>query len=144
LARFRKIVALLRKTLKPFSGTRVALCPAMDEAITRALSTPAITEILSDANLPYFVAVAVLFVSLFAGWASEIKAFFTSRWLQQNDAADRMFEKRNISARKCCPSCSEQVPLSTLICDACDYNFLSGHGHKLLPAPQAVINETAA
>jgi Uncharacterised protein family UPF0547 len=37
---------------------------------------------------------------------------------------------------KKCPGCSAQLPLSTLVCDACDYNFLSSSilRHKLLPA----------
>jgi hypothetical protein len=32
------------------------------------------------------------------------------------------------------------MPLSTLVCDACDYNFLSGSSqsrYRLLPAPDA-------
>ena len=39
---------------------------------------------------------------------------------------------------KKCPKCSAELPLSTLICDTCDYNFLAGavtHRHKMLPAP---------
>lgn len=41
---------------------------------------------------------------------------------------------------KNCPKCAEQLPLSTLVCDACDYNFLSGSSqsrYRLLPAPDA-------
>ena len=41
---------------------------------------------------------------------------------------------------KTCPSCADQLPLSTLVCDACEYNFLSGSispRHKLLPPPDA-------
>ena len=43
-----------------------------------------------------------------------------------------------LSALKTCPECAEQLPLSTLVCDTCNYNFLSGsvaHRHKLLPPP---------
>jgi hypothetical protein len=39
---------------------------------------------------------------------------------------------------KNCPKCAEELPLSTLVCDACDYNFLSGSNqgrYRLLPAP---------
>ena len=39
---------------------------------------------------------------------------------------------------KTCPNCDDQLPLSTLVCEACDYNFLSGTfgpRHKLLPPP---------
>ena len=41
-------------------------------------------------------------------------------------------------ALKKCPKCNEQLQLSALVCDACDYNFLAGsvtHRHKMLPAP---------
>ena len=37
---------------------------------------------------------------------------------------------------KHCPNCPEQVSISALVCESCDYNFLSGrvgHRHKLLP-----------
>ena len=39
---------------------------------------------------------------------------------------------------KKCPKCAEQLPISSLVCDACEYNFLSGmvgSRLKLLPAP---------
>ena len=48
-----------------------------------------------------------------------------------------------LSALKTCPKCAEQLPLSTLVCDTCDYNFLSrtvGHRHKLLPAPDVATS----
>ena len=41
-------------------------------------------------------------------------------------------------ALKKCPKCSEDLQLSALVCDTCDYNFLAGsvaHRHKMLPAP---------
>jgi len=119
----------------------------MHEAITKALSSSASAEIFSDANLPYFAALALLLVFWVAGCASEIATFFTKRLFHQDDAADQMFERRNISARKCCPGCTEELPLSTLICGACDYNFLSGstsHGRKLLPAPPSAVDRTPA
>ena len=39
---------------------------------------------------------------------------------------------------KKCPKCTEQLPVSALVCDACDYNFLAGSilRHKLLPMPE--------
>ncbi len=49
---------------------------------------------------------------------------------------------------KKCPECDEQVPLSALICEACDYNFLSravAHRHKLLPAPsEPLVHEASS
>jgi len=44
----------------------------------------------------------------------------------------------DLLALKKCPECAEQLSLSALLCDKCDYNFLSGsvlHRHKMLPAP---------
>jgi hypothetical protein len=43
-----------------------------------------------------------------------------------------------LSALKACPKCADQLPLSALVCDGCEYNFLSGtvgSRHKLLPGP---------
>ena len=48
-----------------------------------------------------------------------------------------------LSALKTCPKCAGQLPLSTLVCDGCEYNFLSGgvgSRHKMLPAPTAAVN----
>jgi hypothetical protein len=45
---------------------------------------------------------------------------------------------------KPCPNCAEELPLSAIICDACDYNFLAarpGRGQKLLPPSEAVTRE---
>jgi predicted nucleic acid binding AN1-type Zn finger protein len=56
-----------------------------------------------------------------------------------------MFERRQIVAIKKCPNCTEQLPLSAVLCDGCDYNFLSemvGHGQKLLPSPESPARET--
>ena len=46
----------------------------------------------------------------------------------------------DLRAFKNCPNCADPLPLSTLVCDVCEYNFLSasiGPRHKLLPAPDA-------
>jgi hypothetical protein len=53
----------------------------------------------------------------------------------------KLFAKKEpfaLPAFKKCPKCDEQLPISTLVCDTCDYNFLAGtvrHRHKMLPAP---------
>jgi hypothetical protein len=39
---------------------------------------------------------------------------------------------------KKCPDCAAQVPVSALLCDACEYNFIANmaiHRHKLLNPP---------
>jgi hypothetical protein len=56
-------------------------------------------------------------------------------------AVKNPFERKDSFAAlafKKCPKCAEQLPLSTLVCDACDYNFLAGsviRPHTALPAP---------
>ena len=69
-----------------------------------------------------------------------IVAFLTARIASKKDRAT--FERQHVLTLKKCPKCAEQLPLSALICDACDYNFLSGmvgHGHKLLPSPSELL-----
>jgi hypothetical protein len=56
----------------------------------------------------------------------------------------RLFETQRSPALKQCPNCSTQLPLSTIICDKCDYNFLAerpGRGQKLLSPPQPMTRE---
>jgi hypothetical protein len=50
-------------------------------------------------------------------------------------------------ALKKCPKCAEQLQLSALVCDACDYNFLAGsvtHRYKMLPAPSEPVAHEAS
>jgi len=45
-------------------------------------------------------------------------------------------EKVASPAQKQCPKCAEQLPMQAVVCDACDYNFLSmtaGNQHKPMP-----------
>ena len=48
----------------------------------------------------------------------------------------------SILSFKKCPQCADQLPVSALVCDACDYNFLAGSilRHKLLPASESGIH----
>ena len=58
--------------------------------------------------------------------------------------AARFFEGKHIPPLKPCPHCARQLPLSAIICEQCDHNFLAarpGHGQKLLPSPQPMIYE---
>jgi len=53
-------------------------------------------------------------------------------------ASGRLFKSQRSPALKPCPNCAEQLPLSTIICHTCAYNFLAarpGRGQKLLPHP---------
>jgi hypothetical protein len=52
-----------------------------------------------------------------------------------------------LTALKKCPKCDEQLPLSALVCDVCDYNFISrmvGHPHKLPPPSDEASGQTLA
>ena len=102
-----------------------------------------------DTNILDFATVALIgvfgMIKIANGnYRSFFKSLLAGRMFTDDQAADRMFERQNISALKSCPSCTKQLPLSTLICEACDYNFLSGmvgHGHKLLPSPEPRVHE---
>lgn len=60
--------------------------------------------------------------------------------LRKEPRVDRMFEKLRVPANKKCPGCAHDLPLSALLCESCDFNFLAGsviRGAKMLPAPEA-------
>ena len=92
----------------------------------------------------YFHAIALAVVVLAAKIGSKKDDGYFHRFFS------RAFKKTNVkrqhaalSPLKSFPKCAEQLPLSTLLCDTCDYNFLSGtvgHRHKLLPAPNAAAS----
>jgi hypothetical protein len=70
---------------------------------------------------------------LFSGIALTL-ALLIARIASQKDG---LFKRHHVLAVKKCPKCAEQLPPSALICEACDYNFLSrtvGHRHNLLPS----------
>ena len=90
----------------------------------------------------YFVAITLLSVILAARMLPRKNGgllqglseqpLFVSKGTQRHQAA--------LSALKTCPKCADQLPLATLVCDGCEYNFLSGtvgSRHKMLPAPNA-------
>jgi hypothetical protein len=123
----------------------------MYEAITGNFSTLAkliVTDgstlmIAGGLNILHFSAIALILVLLAVRIAKK-KSFTARSDPMDNSTAARFFERRHIPALKKCPNCAEQLPLSTLICDACDYNFLSGmvgHGQKLLPSPEPMTHE---
>jgi hypothetical protein len=65
-----------------------------------------------------------------------IVTFLTARIASKKDRA--IFKRQHVATLKKCPKCAEQLPLPALVCDACDYNFLSrmvGRRHELLPSP---------
>jgi hypothetical protein len=96
-------------------------------------------------NIYYFPAVALIVALLFTwgvkrNYRGFFKSFLASTGLKKSYASDRMFENLRVPAFKTCPNCEGQLPLSALLCGACDFNFLAGslcRGNKMLPAPEA-------
>ncbi len=97
-----------------------------------------------DSNILHFSGIAMILVFLTirrakANRGGFFKSLLAERRFTKGLDADRMFERQHIQALKKCPNCTEQLLISILICEACDYNFLSGmvgQGHKLLPSPE--------
>jgi hypothetical protein len=119
---FRALVLLYnRQLVTPMYGAILESFPSYRHCVVRNGSTLMIAEGL---NLLYFSTIAL------------IVAFLTARIASKKDRA--IFKRQHFPTLKKCPNCAEQLPLPTLVCDACDYNFLSrivGHRHKLLPSP---------
>jgi hypothetical protein len=92
----------------------------------------------------YFHAIALTVIALAARIASKKDDSFFQRFLAKASKGTlAKGQKVALSALKACPKCAEQLPLSTLVCETCDYNFLSrsvGHRHKLLPAPEVAAS----
>jgi hypothetical protein len=105
--------------------------------------------ILDGSTGPYIGAIAMLMLIYWIKYAlSRAEGFFSAlvagRLFSDDHGADRMFERQSFSALKKCPSCSEELPLSALICHACDHNFLTGTiggANRMLPAPGAQVYE---
>lgn len=72
------------------------------------------------------------------------KAFGAGNTPASNRVSGGFFAAKRPPALKPCPNCNEQMALSALVCDSCDYNFLAerpGRGQKLLPPPPATSDE---
>jgi hypothetical protein len=118
----------------------------MDEAIVENLSNLA-NLLLTDGSplmiaggleiLP-ITAIALIIVLLVTRIVKR-KQFRARSTGTHKRASGRLFERQRSPELKSCPNCTEQLPLSALICDKCDYNFLAarpGRGQRLLPPPQ--------
>ena len=56
-----------------------------------------------------------------------------------------LFKSQRTPVLKPCPSCAQQLPLSAIICDTCDYNFLAERPARrqvLLQLPKLLTHET--
>jgi len=107
--------------------------------------------ITADLNLLQFSAIALILVFLMARIAKKkYGSFFRSSvaesTLTNNFVGDRFFASQRIPPQKSCPNCAEHVPLSALMCEACEYNFLSrmvGSRHKMLASPAPMTHEVS-
>jgi hypothetical protein len=104
--------------------------------------------IAEGVDIPFITALALIFVLLAARIVkrkrSVLKSLRARGAVTHKRASGRFFEGQRIPALKQCPNCAEQLPLSAIICQTCDYNFLAerpGRGQKLLSAPQRVTRE---
>jgi Uncharacterised protein family UPF0547 len=120
----------------------------MYEPISQILSLVANGSTLiidGDADILHFLAIALILAFLTATIASRkdgsfFKWFVAGAFLGVIALPVAIFKRQHVlSILKKCPKCAEQLPVSALVCDACEYNFISrivGHGHKLLASPK--------
>ncbi len=101
---------------------------------------------MTDGINIYYIPTIALTVALLFTWGVKRKrgnffrSFLASTGLKKSYANDLMFENLRVPVFKKCPNCEGQLPLSALLCDSCDFNFLAGslcRGNKMLPAPDA-------
>jgi hypothetical protein len=99
-----------------------------------------------DADILHFLAIALILAFLTARIASKkdgsfFKWFVAGAFLGIIALPIAIFKRQQVpSTLKKCPKCAEQLPVSALVCDSCEYNFISrivGHGHKLLASPKS-------
>src|SRR4030095_11135655 len=112
-------------------GTSVALRTLGSVADGRAL-------MIDDYGI-FQVAGIALIIALLVGRMASKKAstFFKPRTSKVKTAIVRKHQT-GLSATKKGPTCADNLPISTLVCDACEYNFLSGTvglRNKVLPSP---------
>ena len=95
-----------------------------------------------DLGISYF-AIAAILIYLAARIVKRkprdrFESSLAAKSFTEYSVAERFFPAQRIPTEKNCPNCAEPLPLSALICEGCDYNFLSrsvGGKHKLLAAP---------
>jgi uncharacterized protein UPF0547 len=102
---------------------------------------------IGDGLIIQLSAITLIIVFLAARWTKRARGGFFKSAISSSDVMDhsarvRFFEPRRTPAVKTCPGCAEQLPLSALLCDACDYNFLAARpGQKRLPSPESMTHE---
>jgi hypothetical protein len=90
------------------------------------------------------ITVVALILVLLVARLLKRKTFRARGPVTNKRASSRLFNKQRSPELKPCPNCNEQLPLSAIICDICDYNFLAarpGRGQNLLSPPQPITHE---
>ena len=101
--------------------------------------------LIENSNLIYYAAMALILALLAVRTARKEGANSFRRLLPKALQKYRVnTDHLTVLAFKKCPQCDDQLPVSTLVCDACDYNFLASSilRHQLLPAPSESIAST--
>jgi hypothetical protein len=109
------------------------------------LTIPSMLMSIASANIIYLSAIALILAYFTAKIASR-KGGSYFKWFLAGACLGIVALPLAIIKRqpaelpifKKCPKCAEQLPISSLVCDGCEYNFLSGMVGtrlKLLPSP---------
>ena len=133
--------------LLPTSGAMKPIYEAIVGHVS-AFATRALTDgrtLAADLDILHFSAITLILILLMTRIAKRYcrfrKSFVVGSTFANTTASGRFVDRQHLLAVKKCPSCAERLPLSALMCDACDYNFLSGRGQKLLPSPEPTTHE---
>jgi hypothetical protein len=111
-------------------------------ALTNVLLTYAGNLIVESLDVLYLGAaltLALLAARILRRKRSVPKSFQAHDSFTRKRVTVRLFKSQRSPVLKQCPSCAEQFPLSALMCDNCDYNFLAerpGRRQVLLPPPR--------
>jgi hypothetical protein len=98
---------------------------------------------VSDTVFPHAVALTIVLLALRIGRNKESDSVLHKPLVEAVKGTLGKRQHPALSALKTCPKCAAHLPLSTLVCDTCDYNFLSrtvGTRPKLLAAPDVAAS----
>jgi hypothetical protein len=139
-------------------GTRLALHPHMMNPISEIIvgNFPTLINVvvtyagtLIAESLDVLSLSAALTVALLAAKMFRRKRIVSKSFQAHDDFTRKrvgsLFKSQRTPVLKPCPNCAEQLPLSAIMCDTCDYNFLAerpGRRQVLLQPPNPLIYET--
>lgn len=118
----------------------------MDEAIMENLLNLANRVLILGGDLDSLriIAVALLLVFLVARIVKRKHGGLLKFLRAWGTVTNKRGRLQRSPALKPCPNCAEQLPLATIICNICDYNFLAerpGRGQRSLPPPKPMTHE---